>query len=80
MIFVTVIEPRNREIYINGVYSEPLGPTPTLVVLEAGSHVVQTLMPGRRLVDFEGDVIDIEDFGSATIDLSPVDPPRPRDD
>jgi len=81
MIFVTVIEPRMRDLYVNGVYSQPLGPTPTVVVLEAGSHIFQTLTsgPGRRLVDFEGEVVDVQDFDSATIDLSPVDPPRPRD-
>lgn len=81
MIFVTVIEPRGREIYVNGVYSQPLGPTPTVVVLEPGAHVVQTLTsgPGKRLVDFEGDVPDTPDLGGATIDLMPVDPPKPQD-
>jgi hypothetical protein len=73
MIFVTVIEPRGREIYVNGVYSRALGPTPTLVMLEPGAHVIQTLMPGPgKRVDFEGDVPDTEDFGSVTIDLTPV--------
>jgi hypothetical protein len=81
MIFITVIEPRNREIYINGVYSRPLDrPTPTVVVLEAGSHIFQTLTPGpgERFIDFEGEVVDVPDFGSATIDLSSVVPPRPK--
>ncbi|CAN5920402.1 hypothetical protein BH11PSE3_BH11PSE3_45480 [soil metagenome] len=81
MIFVTVIEPRNREIYVNGVYSHPLGPTPTLVMLEAGAHIVQMLTPGpgKRLVDFEGEVSDTSDYGNVTIDLAPVEPPRSRD-
>jgi hypothetical protein len=78
MIFVTVIEPRGREIYVNGVYSQPVGTTPTLVVLEAGSHIIQTLT--GRLVDFEGEVFNVPDFGSEQIDLAPVVPPRPRDE
>jgi hypothetical protein len=79
MIFITIIEPRNREIYVNGVYDEPRGPSPTLITLNAGSHIFQTLAPGSGLVDFEGSVDDVTDFGSETIDLSPVKPPKPRD-
>ena len=80
MIFVTVIEPRSREFFVNGVYSRPLGPAPQVVTLEAGSHLFQTLTPGPapRLVDFEGEVVDVPDFGSATINLSPVIPPKPK--
>jgi len=80
MIFVTVIEPRQRQIFVNGVYSRPLGPAPTVITLEAGSHIFQTLTPGpgQRLVDFEGEVVDVPDFGNATIDLSPVIPPRSK--
>ena len=80
MIFITVIEPRGREIYVNGVYSRPLGPAPTVVVLEPGSHIFQTLTPRPdRLVDFEGEVVDVPELGSEQIDLTPVDPPHPRD-
>jgi hypothetical protein len=81
MIFVTVIEPRQRQLFVNGIYSRPLGPAPTVITLEPGTHVIQTLTsgPGPRLVDFEGEVVDVPDFGDATIDLSPVVPPRPKD-
>jgi hypothetical protein len=81
MIFVTIIEPRNREIYVNGDYDDPRGPSPTLITLNAGSHIFQTLTPGpgRRLVDFEGSVDDLDDWESKTINLSPVDPPKPKD-
>jgi hypothetical protein len=80
MIFVTIIEPRNREIYINGVYNNPLGPTPTLITLNAGSHIFETLTsgPGPRLVDFAGAVDNVPELGSETIDLSPVVPPKPK--
>jgi hypothetical protein len=77
MIFVTVIEPRNREIYVNGVYDDPLGPTPTLITLNAGSHIIETLTSGQ-LVDFAGAVYDVPELGSETIDLTPVVPPKPR--
>lgn len=81
MIFVTIIEPRGREIYVNGVYDDPRGPTPTLITLNPGSHIFQTLTSGRgrRLVDFEGDVDNVPDWESRTIDLFPVDPPKPKD-
>jgi hypothetical protein len=80
MIFVTVIEPRNREIYANGVYDDPLGPTPTLITLNAGSHIFETLTsgPGPRLVDYTGNVDNVPELGSATIDLQPVVPPKPK--
>jgi hypothetical protein len=80
MIFLTVIEPRNREIYVNGVYDDPLGPTPTLVTLNAGSHIVETLTsgPGAKLVDFAGAVFNVPELGSETINLSPVVPPKPK--
>jgi len=80
MIFVTVIEPRNRQIYVNGVYDDPLGPAPTLITLNAGSHIFETLTsgPGPRLVDFTGTVNNVPELGSATINLSPVVPPKPR--
>jgi hypothetical protein len=81
MIFVTVIEPRNREVYVNGVYDDPLGPTPALITLNAGSHIFETLTTsatGSRLVDFAGAVDNVPDLGSVTIDLSPVVPPVPR--
>ena len=80
MIFVTVIEPRNREIYVNGVYDDPLGPTPTVVVLNAGSHVFETLTsgPGARLVDFSGSVNNVPELGSETVNLLAVDPPTPK--
>ena len=80
MIFITVIEPRNREIYVNGVYNNPLGPTPTVVVLNAGSHIFETLTGGTgpRLVDFAGAVDNVPDLGSETINLSPVVPPKPK--
>ena len=72
MIFVTVIEPRNREIYVNGVYDDPLGPSPTVIVLNAGSHIFETLTsgPGPRLVDFAGSVDNVPDLGSETVNLS----------
>jgi hypothetical protein len=79
MIFITIIGPRNREIYVNGIYDEPRGPSPTLITLNAGSHIFQTLTPGAGLVDFEGSVDNVEDWQSQTIDLSPVDPPKPQD-
>ena len=78
MIFVTVIEPRNRKIYVNGVYDDPLGPTPTLVTLNAGSHIFETLTSGSRLVDFTGNVYNVPELGSETIDLQPVVPPKPK--
>src|SRR5260370_38984282 len=80
MIFVTVIEPRNREIYVNGVYDDPLGPTPTLVTLNAGSHIFETLTSesGPKLVDFTGSVINVPGLGSETIHLQPPAPPQPR--
>jgi hypothetical protein len=77
MIFVTVIEPRNREIYVNGIYDDPLGPTPTLITLNAGSHIIETLTSGR-LVDFTGAVYNVPELGSETIDLTPVVPPKSR--
>jgi hypothetical protein len=79
MIFVTVIEPRNREIYVNGV-DDPLGPTPTLVTLNAGSHIFETLTsgPGPQLVDYTGNVYNVPELGSETIDLQPVVPPKPK--
>ena len=81
MIFITVVEPRGREIYVNGVYSQSLGTTPRVVVLEPGSHIIQTLTPRPdRLVDFEGEVFDVPELGSEQIDLAPVVPPRPRDE
>ena len=73
MIFVTVIEPRNREIYVNGVYDDPLGPSPTVIVLNAGSHIFETLTsgPGPRLVEFPpGSVDNVPDLGSETVNLS----------
>jgi hypothetical protein len=80
MIFITVIEPRNREIYVNGVYNNPLGPTPTLITLNAGSHIFETLTSesGPRLVDFAGSVDNVPELGSETINLSPVVPPKPK--
>jgi len=81
MIFVTVVEPRNREVYVNGVYDNPLGPTPALITLNAGSHIFETLTTsttGPRLIDFAGAVHNVPDLGSVTIDLSPVVPPVPR--
>jgi hypothetical protein len=79
MIFVTVIEPRNRQIYVNGVYDDPLGPTPTLVTLNAGSHIIETLTPGPGpLVDYTGAVFNVPELGSETINLSPVVPPKPK--
>ena len=78
MIFVTVIEPRGRKIYVNGTYKRSQGPTPTVLVLEPGAHVIQTLNDDD-LVDFEGDVPDTPDFGDATIDLVAVNPPKPKD-
>ena len=78
MIFVTVIEPRNRNIYVNGVYDDPLGPTPTLVTLNAGSHIFETLTSGSQLVDFTGNVYNVPELGSETIDLQPVVPPKPK--
>ena len=78
MIFVTVIEPRNREIYVNGVYDDPLGPTPTLVTLNAGSHIFETLTSGSKLVDFTGNVYNVPELGSETIDLQPIVPPKPK--
>ena len=76
MIFVTVINPRGREFYVNGVYDNPRGPTPSVVVLNAGAHVVETLTPDGRFVDFEGFVDNVPDMGGVTIDLQPVMPPR----
>jgi hypothetical protein len=78
MIFVTVIEPRGREIYVNGAYKRPQGPTPTVLVLEPGMHIIQTLNDDN-LVDFEGTVPDTPDLGSATVDLTAVIPPKPKD-
>ena len=79
MIFITIIEPRNREIYVNGVYDDPLGPTPTLITLNAGSHIFETLTPGPgRLVDYTGSVDNVPELGSETINLSPVVPPKPK--
>jgi hypothetical protein len=79
MIFITIIEPRNREIYVNGVYDEPRGPSPTVITLNAGSHVFQTLTPGSSLVDFEGSVDNVDDWQGETINLAPVVPPKPQD-
>jgi hypothetical protein len=79
MIFVTVVGPRNREVYINGVYDQPLGPTPTLITLNAGSHIFETLKTSRtgsRLIDYTGAVHNVPELGTITIDLSPVVPPR----
>jgi hypothetical protein len=80
MIFVTIIEPRNRKIYVNGVYDDPLGPTPTLVTLNAGSHIFETLTSGSgtQLVDYTGNVYNVPELGSETIDLQPVVPPKPK--
>ena len=79
MIFITIIEPRNREIYVNGVYDDPLGPTPTLITLNAGSHIFETLTLGPgRLVDYTGSVDNVPELGSETIDLQPVVPPKPK--
>jgi hypothetical protein len=76
MIFVTVINPRGREFYVNGVYDNPRGPTPSLVTLNAGAHVIETLTPDGKRVDFEGFIDNVSDMGSVTIDLSPVVPPK----
>ena len=80
MIFVTVIEPRGRLIYVNGDYSEPFGPTPTLVTLDAGTHCLQmtTGSGGKGLVDFEHEIVDVPEFESVTINLDGVVPPKPR--
>jgi hypothetical protein len=79
MIFITIIEPRNREIFVNGVYDDPLGPTPTLITLNAGSHIFETLTSGPgRLVDYTGSVDNVPELGSETIDLQPVVPPKPK--
>ena len=66
--------------YNHGVYDNPLGPTPTLVTLNAGSHIVETLTsgPGPKLVDFAGAVYNVPELGSETINLSPVVPPKPK--
>ncbi len=79
MIFITIIEPRNREIYVNGVYDEPRGPSPTVITLNPGSHIFQTLTPGSELVDYEGSVDGVADWESETISLLPVVPPKPQD-
>jgi hypothetical protein len=76
MIFVTVLNPRGREFYVNGVYDNPRGPTPQLVTLNTGAHVIEMLTPDGRRVEFEGFVNDVDDMGSVTIDLSPVVPPK----
>ena len=76
MIFITVINPRGREFYVNGVYDNPRGPTPSLVTLNDGAHVIETLTSDGKLVDFEGFVDNVSEMGSVTIDLTPVVPPK----
>lgn len=80
MIFVTVIEPRGRLIYVDGDYGFPYGPAPTLVTLEAGTHCFQTTTRsgGKGLVDHEHEVVDVPDFDGVTIDLDPVVPAKPK--
>ncbi|WP_395708892.1 hypothetical protein [Reyranella sp.] len=80
MIFVTVIEPRGRLIYVDSDYGEAYGPTPTLVTLDAGTHCIQTTTgsSGKGLVDFENEIFDVPDFDSATINLVPVVPAKPK--
>jgi hypothetical protein len=51
-----------------------------LITLNAGSHIFETLTPGPgpRLVDYTGNVDNVLELGSETIDLQPVVPPKPK--
>jgi hypothetical protein len=54
MIFVTVMEPQGREIYINGVYDESIGQAALTTMLEPGAHLFEAVIsvgpdPLRRL-------------------------------
>ena len=78
MIFVTVIEPRNRKIYVNGVYDDPLGPTPTLVTLNAGSHIFETLTSGSTARRLYRQRLQRAGTGQRDDRFTPVVPPKPK--
>lgn len=76
MIFITVMNPRGQVFYVNGVYDEPRGPTPQVVTLNTGAHVIQMLTPDGRFVAFEKLVTDVPDMGGVEVDLEAVVPPK----
>ena len=78
MIFVTVMEPQGREIYINGVYDESVGQAALTIMLEEGAHVFEAVISvgADRFVDFAESVNHMPDGQKATIDLQPVIPRR----
>jgi hypothetical protein len=87
MIYVKIIEPRGRKVFINGVYDEKAGTIPCTLALSPGQHIFETLITrGRKiLVDHRACVsetgdngcIQVSDGETVTIELEPVDPPEP---
>lgn len=76
MVFITVRSPKNRLLYVDGVYDENAGKSPMQLALPAGVHLFETLN-GKRQVDYRCETEDLPNGTKKTIDLVAVKPPEP---
>jgi hypothetical protein len=78
MIFVTINEPADREVFVNEEYDEVAGTTPHTFMLPAGQYRFETLTAARS-VDYRANTPDLPNGSNVTIELELVDPPEPTD-
>jgi len=74
---VRIGEPKDRKVYINGVYTALTPPTsPCTVTVEYGPNTFETLNDEKK-IDFRGDAVIDEAHRYVVITLAAVDPPAP---
>jgi len=73
---VTVIRPRNRDIYIGGNYAQRRGRSaPDTLSLESGGYIATTLNDERK-IDFRGEFTVNARGEPLEVELDPVEPPE----
>ena len=80
MIFVTVIEPRNRRDLCQRCLRRSARPDADIGHSQRGLAYYRDVDAGAgpELVDYTGAVYNVPELGSETINLSPVVPPKPK--
>ncbi len=76
MVFFTLLGPKNRLIYVDGVYDQNAGKTPLQLTLPPGVHLFETVN-GKRQVDYRWETEDLPSGSLREITLVAVKPPEP---
>jgi len=77
MIFIKVVGPVGRDVYINRSYDEPIGTTVLTFDVESAPTLIETLNAADQ-VDFRGRVEHAAPGALVVITLTAVVPPQPK--